>query len=338
MSNSMPGWTRVRAGKGWRFLDQHGTTITGQDRERVAALAIPPAWDDVWISPHENGHLQATGVDAAGRTQYLYHPEWVHRRNVAKYERVVEIAVALPELRRYVREHIEAADASREHTAAVAVRLLDSGAFRVGNDVYADKNGTFGLTTLERRHVRGRGDALTISFTGKSGVDHSVTIDEPRVVDALNRMRRRRSGGPRLLEYRAAAVLTALDSADVNSYLRETTGLDVTAKDLRTWAGTVIAAEMLALTPESGGSKASRARAVKQAMTAVSEALGNTPTVARSSYVDPRLITMYEHGRTLPEAVLDADYADEDERRAAVEAATLELLRKAAPPPAPPRP
>ncbi|MVA75164.1 DNA topoisomerase IB [Auraticoccus sp. F435] len=329
VSNRMPGWTRVRWGKGWRFLDSEGRPLSREQRERVEQLAIPPAWTDVWISPYENGHLQATGVDAAGRTQYLYHPEWVHRRNVAKYERVVEIAVALPELRRAVLAHIEAADSSREHTAAVAVKLLDSGAFRVGNDVYADKNGSFGLTTLERRHVRARGDALVITFIGKSGVEHSVTVDDPRVVAALNRMRRRRGGGPRLLEYRAAAVLCALDSADVNSYLREQTGLDVTAKDLRTWAGTVIAAEMLALSEESGQTKRSRARAVKQAMVAVSEALGNTPTVARASYVDPRLLTLYEHGRTLPDAVLDAEYADEDERRHAIERATLELLRKA---------
>lgn len=329
VSNRQRGWTRRRSGKGWAYLDGDGRPVRGEQRERVEQLAIPPAWREVWICPHENGHLQATGVDAAGRTQYLYHPEWVHRRNVAKYERVVEIAVALPELRRAVLDHIQSADSSREHAAAVAVKLLDSGAFRVGNDVYADQNGTFGLTTLERRHVRARGEALVVSFMGKSGVEHSVTIDNPAVVDALNRMRRRRSGGPRLLEYRAAAVLSALDSSDVNTYLREQTGLDVTAKDLRTWAGTVIAAEMLAVSKESGTTKAARSRAVKQAMTAVSLALGNTPTVARTSYVDPRLVSLFENGTTLPEAVLAADYATEDERRHAIERATLELLRKA---------
>lgn len=329
VSNRMPGWTRRRAGKGWTFLDADGHRLTGEARERVAQLAIPPAWRDVWISPVENGHLQATGVDEAGRTQYLYHPEWVRRRNLAKYERVVEIAVALPALREAVIAHIEAAGSSREHAAAVAVRLLDSGAFRVGNDVYADTNGSFGLTTLERRHVRAKGEALVVSFVGKSGVEHSVLIDEPPVVDALNRMRRRRSGGPRLLEYKAAAVFSALDSADVNAYLREQTGVDVTAKDLRTWAGTVIAAEMLALSEEPGETQASRSRAIKQAMTVVAEALGNTPTVARASYVDPRLVSLYEGGTTLPEAVLDADYASEDERRRAIEKATLTLLRKA---------
>lgn len=329
VTNRSPGYTRRRAGKHWSFLDTDGRPLQGEERERVQHLAIPPAWQDVWICRHENGHLQATGVDAAGRTQYLYHPEWVHRRNLAKYERVVEIAVALPELRRAVLEHIQSSDSSREHAAAVAVKLLDSGAFRVGNDVYADKNGTFGLTTLERRHVRAKGEALVVSFTGKSGVEHSVVIDDPPVVDALNRMRRRRSGGPRLLEYRAAAVLSALDSTDVNSYLREQTGLDVTAKDLRTWAGTVIAAEMLSVSRSDGASKAARSKAIKQAMTAVSEALGNTPTVARASYVDPRLVSLFEHGTTLPEAVLAAEYATEDERRHAIERATLELLRKA---------
>ncbi|RCK69951.1 DNA topoisomerase IB [Desertihabitans brevis] len=328
VSTRMPGWTRRRAGKGWVFLDEHGRTITGEARERVAHLAIPPAWRDVWICPIENGHLQATGVDDAGRTQYLYHEEWTRQRNLAKYERVVEIAVELPRLREAVLAHIRAAGTSREHAAAVAVKLLDSGAFRVGNDAYADKHGSYGLTTLERRHVRAKGEALVIAFTGKSGVQHSVVVDDPDVVQALNRMRRRRGGGPRLLEYRAAAVLSALDSADVNAYLKEQTGLDISAKDLRTWAGTVIAAEVLALTTEAGESKRARARAVKQAMTMVAEALGNTPTVARASYVDPRLVSLYESGTTLPKAVLEADYATEDERRRAIEEATLALLRR----------
>ncbi len=301
--------------------------MSGADRDRVEALVIPPAWQDVWICPWPNGHLQATGVDEAGRTQYLYHPDWVRQRNLEKFDRVSQIATSLPRLRETVVEHLALTDASRDHAAALAVRLLDSGAFRVGNDVYA-RQGSFGLTTLERRHVRSKGETLVVKFLGKSGVEHEVVLDNAEVVAALNRMRRRRGGGPRLLEYRVAAAVTALASADVNEYLREQTGLEITAKDLRTWAATVLAAELLALSDEPGDTKASRTRAVRDVMTEVALALGNTPAVVRSSYVDPRLVSLYESGTVIPRALFE-DAADEDERRAAVEKATLRLLRDA---------
>lgn len=321
------GWTRRRAGAGWSYLDEDGTPVSGADRDRVEALVIPPAWQDVWICPWPNGHLQATGVDEAGRTQYLYHPDWVRQRNLEKFDRVSQIATSLPRLRETVVEHLALTDASRDHAAALAVRLLDSGAFRVGNDVYA-RQGSFGLTTLERRHVRSKGETLVVKFLGKSGVEHEVVLDNAEVVAALNRMRRRRGGGPRLLEYRVAAAVTALDSADVNEYLREQTGLEISAKDLRTWAATVLAAELLALSDEPGDTKASRTRAVRDVMTEVALALGNTPAVVRSSYVDPRLVSLYESGTVIPRALFE-DAADEDERRAAVEKATLRLLRDA---------
>lgn len=321
------GWTRRRAGRGWTYLDEDGTTITGEDRERLSSLAIPPAWQDVWICPWANGHLQATGIDEAGRTQYIYHPDWIRQRNLEKFDRVSQIAKALPDLRELVAEQLADRTGSREHAAAVAVRILDSGAFRVGNDVYA-RQGSFGLTTLERRHVRAKGDVLVFSFTGKSGVEHRVDLEDTDVVEALNRMRRRRSGGPRLLEYLSGRVPTPLASADVNTYLREQTGLDISAKDLRTWAATVLAAEVLALSDEPGDTKASRARAVRSAMTEVALALGNTPTIARSSYVDPRLVSLYESGTVIARQSFD-DLADALERRAAVERATLRLLRNA---------
>ncbi|MBD1272244.1 DNA topoisomerase IB [Aeromicrobium tamlense] len=321
------GWTRRRAGRGWTYLDELGATITGEERERIEALVIPPAWTDVWISPWENGHLQATGVDEAGRTQYLYHPEWVRQRNLEKFDRVSQIAQELPKLRALVTDHITATDSSREHAAAVAVRLLDSGSFRVGNDVYA-RQGSFGLTTLERRHVRAKGETLVFRFIGKSGVEHQVVLEDAPVVDAVNRMRRRRGGGPRLLEYRANRARYALDSSDVNEYLREQTGLDISAKDLRTWAATVLAAEVLALSDEPGDTKASRARAVRSAMTEVALALGNTPSVVRSSYVDPRLVSLYESGTVIPRQSFEQEI-DELERRNAIERETLRLLRKA---------
>ena len=321
------GWTRRRAGRGWAYLDEDGQVITGEDRERLESLVIPPAWTDVWICPWPNGHLQATGVDDAGRTQYLYHPDWVAQRNLEKFDRVSQIAASLPDLRSLVAEHIADTKGSREHAAAVAVRMLDSGSFRVGNDVYA-KQGSFGLTTLERRHVRAKGDILVFSFVGKSGVKHRVDLDDMEVVEALNRMRRRRSGGPRLLEYREGRSLAPLASADVNNYLREQTGLEISAKDLRTWAATVLAAELLALSDEPGDTKASRARAVRNTMTEVALALGNTPTVVRSSYVDPRLVSLYESGTVIPRQSFQ-DLDDIFDRRHAVERETLKLLRNA---------
>lgn len=302
--------------------------ISGEDRERIEALVIPPAWQDVWICPWANGHLQATGVDEAGRTQYLYHPDWIRQRNVEKFDRISRIATELPTLRSIVAEHITDRRGTLEHAAAVAVRMLDSGAFRVGNDVYA-KQGSFGLTTLERRHVRAKGDILVFSFVGKSGVEHRVDLDDMEVVDALNRMRRRRSGGPRLLEYRAGrASIAPLASSDVNAFLQQQTGLEISAKDLRTWAATVLAAELLALSDEPGDTKASRARAVRATMTEVALALGNTPTVVRSSYVDPRLVSLYESGTVIPRQSFE-DEIDVFERRHAIERETLKLLRKA---------
>lgn len=320
------GWTRRRAGRGWTYLDELGGTITGEERERIEALVIPPAWKDVWISPWANGHLQATGVDEAGRTQYLYHPDWVRQRNLEKFDRVSQIARELPKLRKLVADHITARDSSREHAAAVAVRMLDSGSFRVGNDVYA-KQGSFGLTTLERRHVRAKGGTLVFTFVGKSGVEHQVVLEDEPVVDAVNRMRRRRGGGPRLLEYLANRSRFPLDSSDVNTYLREQTGLEISAKDLRTWAATVLAAEVLALSDEPGDTKASRARAVRAAMTEVALALGNTPTVVRSSYVDPRLISLYESGTVIPRQSFESEI-DALDRRNAIERETLRLLRE----------
>lgn len=318
------GWTRRRAGRGWTYLDELGRTITGEDRERIESLAIPPAWQDVWICPWDNGHLQATGVDEADRTQYLYHPDWVRRRNLEKFERITEIAAHLPELRSLVADHVAAPRCTLEHAAAVAVRMLDSGAFRVGNDVYA-RQGSFGLTTLERRHVRLRGGVLVFTFVGKSGVEHRVDLDDLPVIEAINRMRRRRNGGPRLLEYLAGRAVTPLSSADVNAYLQDQTGLQISAKDLRTWAATVLAAELLALSDEPGDTQASRHRALRAVMTEVSLALGNTPAVVRGSYVDPRLVTLYESGTTIDRSTFE--HLDDDERRAAVEVATLRLLR-----------
>ena len=215
-----------------------------------------------------------------------------------------------------------------ERACAAAVRLLDLGYFRIGNDVYADDNGSFGLTTLERRHVRKHQDRLIFAFVGKSGVEHRIEIDDTVVVDAIEVMRRRRSqGDPSLLAYRNGRGWRSVLPELVNDYVRESTGLDATAKDFRTWHATVLAAAALAETPEPGETKASRKRAVSGAMREVGSFLGNTPTLARTSYVDPRVVDAYEEGRTIERATRRR-YDTTDERQAALERATLRLIKE----------
>jgi DNA topoisomerase IB len=214
-----------------------------------------------------------------------------------------------------------------ERACAAAVRLLDLGYFRIGNDVYADENGSFGLTTLERRHVRRQQDRLVFTFVGKSGVDHRIEIDDETVVEAIEVMRRRRGEDLRLLAYKNGRSWRSILPELVNEYVRDSTGLNVTAKDFRTWHATVLAAAALAETAEPGETKASRKRAVSGAMAEVAEFLGNTPALARSAYVDPRVIEAYERGRTI-RTTTRRRYDTPDERQAALERATLKLVRE----------
>ena len=318
-----PGWTRRRAGKGFVYLDESGKRLSAKHAQRVKDLVIPPAWEDVWITPYENGHLQAVGTDEAGRRQYLYHPEWRTRRDAAKHDRVLQFGRALSRAREKVLTDLGTDGMSLERACAVAVRLLDLGYFRIGNDVYADKHGSFGLTTLERQHVRKQGKVLVFCFVGKSGVEHRVEIDDAATVEALDVMRRRRGGGDRLLAWKDGRHWKDLSSSDVNDYIRTCFGIDATAKDFRTWHATVIAASALAETDEPGQTKASRKRAVSAAMKEVSEFLGNTPTLARTSYVDPRVVEAYERGRTVK---VRGKYDTDDARQAALERAVLKLL------------
>jgi DNA topoisomerase-1 len=327
VSPNSTGWTRRRVGKGFVYLDAAGERLCEEDVARCRSLVIPPAWEDVWICPHPNGHIQAVGVDAAGRRQYLYHSDWRAKRDKMKFDRVAEVAAELPRARAAILEHIALDGMPRERAAAAAVRLLDLGYFRIGSDTYADAHGSFGLTTLEKRHVRRVRGELVFCFTGKSGIEHCVRIDDPLAIAAVDTMRRRRGGGDRLLAYRQGRLWTPLDAMSVNGYLREVTGAEITAKDFRTWHATVLAAASLASSDEPGESKASRKRAVRKAMVEVSEYLGNTPTIARSSYVDPRVIDLYEDGTTIAAAV-HREYDSADERQHALERAVLRMLRE----------
>jgi DNA topoisomerase I len=324
VSSREPGWTRRRVGRGFAYLDENGNRLPEEDVARVKSLAIPPAWTDVWICRRPNGHLQALGTDAAGRRQYLYHPDWRVRQDELKFERVTRAARKLPAMRAAVLEDLCDEEMTQDKACAAAVRLLDLGCFRIGSDAYANGE-SFGLTTLERRHVRRVGSTLVFEFTGKSGIDHRIEVeDEPSRV-AIETMRRRRDHSPRLLAYREGRRWVELDAATVNQYLRERTGEDLTAKDFRTWHATVLAAAALAETDEPGDTKASRKRAVKAAMVEVSEFLGNTPTIARSSYVDPRVLDLYEDGVTIAGAV-GRGHRDPDARQAALERAVRRLL------------
>lgn len=327
VSCQSPGWTRRRAGNGFTYWDENGNRLSGADVERIRSLVIPPAWKDVWICPVPNGHLQAVGADEAGRRQYLYHPDWRVKRDKQKFDRVSEVVGRLPAARREVTKHLALEGMPRERAAATAVRLLDLGYFRIGNDAYTDEHGSFGLTTLEKRHVRKHHDKLVFTFAGKSGIEHVIEVDNTDAIEALDVLRRRRGGGDKLLAFLNGRHWRDLDAGDVNRYLDDLVGGDLTSKDFRTWHATVIAAAALAMSDEPGDTEASRKRAVREAVKEVAEYLGNTPAVARNSYIDPRVIDLYEDGVTIRE-VAERKHRSPDRRQADLEKAVRKLLTR----------
>ena len=324
VSPESAGWTRRRAGRGFALLDEQGNALAPEDRQRVLDLAIPPAWTDVWICPYPNGHLQAVGTDDAGRRQYLYHQAWRERKDREKFERCQELGAALGRARSRVRRDLALKGMPTDRACAVAFRLLDLGAFRVGNDVYADTYGSFGLTTLERSHVRQSRGVLHFDFVGKSGVEHHVELADDDLLAALGTMRRRRDGGLCLLASREGPTWAPLTSTIVNDYIREVSGVDATAKDFRTWHAGVVAAAVLG---DEGPATTKRARnaALRRTWTEASNLLGNTPTQARTSYVDPRIIDAYDEGRTVPQG-LARRQLEGQERSRELELAVLKLL------------
>jgi DNA topoisomerase-1 len=300
-----PGYERRRAGKGFTYRDPHGGPVRDAETlDRIRGLVIPPAWRDVWISPDPRGQIQATGVDAAGRKQYLYHPAWRTARDQAKFDRVLDVAERLPDMRDRLCEHLSGRGLTRERVLAAIVRLLDLGMFRVGSDAYAarEEDPSFGLSTLAPDHVRAGGSCVYLEFRGKSGKEHSGCIEDGEVCQVLKDLKRRRRGETRIFAYwdRPARRWREIHADDINGYLREIGGADMTAKDFRTWHGTVKAAAELA---EAGPqpTEAKRKRAVSHAMKEVADLLGNTPAVARASYVDPRVIAQFEKGKVVPD-------------------------------------
>ncbi len=329
VSTRDPGWRRVHHGRGYRYLDVDGSPLDTEEVERVKALVIPPAWRDVWISPYPNAHLQAVGTDDAGRRQYLYHPAWRAKRDEAKFDRVIEMAAKLPEVRRRLHADLDPSDLGSNTALAAAVRLVDLGCFRLGSDTYTEQNGSYGLTTLERRHVRRNGENRIFAFTGKSGVDHEICLTDPELCQVVDKLTTRRKPEERVLCLRQGRRWVPLQASDINDYIRELFGLEVTAKDFRTWHATVHVATALGESvlddPKPARSKTARARTVRHAIVGASELLGNTPTVCRSSYVDPRVIDLYESDVTIAPALAELP-ADENAARDHLDRAVVELL------------
>lgn len=326
---SAPGIVRVRRGRGFRYVDSvSGEAVTdGETLARIEALAVPPAWRNVWICPDPNGHLQAVGEDDAGRRQYRYHERWLARRSQAKFDRMLAFARALPGVRETARRHLRRRGLRRERVLAGAVALLDLGCFRIGGEDYAADNGTFGLATLRRRHVRlNRGTRLVFDYESKGGKRHVQVVADRRLYRLVQELKEREGGGHELLAYRNGEGWADLRSSDINAYLKELAGDDFSAKDFRTWNGTVLAAVSLAL-EEPPRSEAARRRAISRATARAAELLGNTPAVARSAYVDPRVVDRFRRGATVRPVLDRLGVEDVDvDVRGPIEEAVLDLL------------
>ncbi len=339
-----PGIARRGRGRGFEYLDSDGERIDDpQVHERIARLAIPPAWREVWICNDPLGHLQATGIDAAGRKQYLYHERWRAHRDRVKFDTMVAFGAALPRLRRRVtrdlarvgRARLGLEDLTRERVLACSVRLLDLGFFRIGSEDYAERNESYGLTTVLRDHVKIAEGEVVFDFPAKSGQRRVQCITDNDALAVVAALKRRRSGS-QLLAYREAEGWLELRAEDVNAYIKRYSPGDFTAKDFRTWNATVLAAVALAGADAPGRTRASRERQVSRAVKTVAAYLGNTPGVCRASYVDPRVIDRYHAGVTIAPTNRDLppdgpDIADA-RVRGRIEAAVLELLTDADPP------
>jgi DNA topoisomerase IB len=326
---SGPGLRRQKRGRGFVYLDDHGDPIRDAEAlERLRALAIPPAWKDVWICADPLGHLQATGIDGAGRKQYLYHRRWRARRDREKFEKMVRFGGSLPRLRRRVAADLRGSELTQTRVLASAARLLDIGMFRIGSEEYADEEGGLGLATLQKEHVSVRGDEVAFDYLAKGGNRRRQVITDPASIEMLRALRRRRGGGSQLLAYRDGRRWHGVRSDEINEYLKQILGEDFSAKDFRTWNATVMAAVSLATAGRDASTKTARKRAMDSAVRAVAHLLGNTPAVARRAYIDPRVFDRYQSGWTIAgaiERIPDLDPSDDRVRRR-IEAAVLDLL------------
>lgn len=326
VNDDEPGIRRKKWGRGFTYLDPEGNHITNGDvRERLEDLSIPPAWTDVWICPHENGHLQATGRDDEGRKQYLYHPDWKEVRSRAKFERLIPFGEALPQIRARCMQDLHRDGLPREKVLAAAVRLLDCTLIRIGHSQYSEENDSYGLTTLRNRHVSFTSDSCTFEYTGKGGKQHHIELDDPSLSKVVEQCERE-PGGELFQYYDQEDHRHSVDSENVNSYLQTSANLPVTAKDFRTWGGTLAAAVTLVEVGPSESEQEAQQN-VRSMIEEVADQLGNTKSVCRDHYIHPDLIYAYEEGVLIPKWT---NYAEESPppHLAPEEHATLQFLRE----------
>jgi DNA topoisomerase IB len=325
------GITRRRRGKGFQYLDSGGDVIREPAvLDRIRELAIPPAWEEVWICPEAMGHIQATGYDARGRKQYRYHDRWRERRDREKFESMVAFARRLPRLRERVKRDLRRRKVSRERVLACAVRLLDRGFFRIGSEEYAEENETYGVATMRRRHVRVRGETVTFDYAAKGGERRVQVIGDRSVARVVRELRGRPGGSRELLACREDGHWRTVSSAEINEYIQEASGGGHSSKDFRTWNATVLAAAILAAAARerAPATVAARTRVKRLAVKRVAEYLGNTPAVCRNSYIDPRVFDRFDGGLTIGGVFerLPADPADWPEIERPIERAVLDLI------------
>jgi DNA topoisomerase I len=328
-----PGYTRVRSAHGFAYLDSSGSPIDDpQTLARIHALVIPPAWRDVWICPDPLGHLQATGVDAAGRRQYLYHQLWREQQDHLKFEHMEHFARALPAMRGSLLATMgHGRELDRERVLACAIRLLDVGMFRVGSDVYEREDGHLGLSTIAKGNVSITADGIVFDYVAKEGVRQVHLVRDPPCVEIVSALKRRHGGGAHLLAFRERSAWHQVHAHLINDAIKALIGGSFSAKNFRTWNGTLLAAVSVARKGGEARSERARRRVIAQAASDVAEVLGNTPAVARSSYIDPRVFDRYLAGWTITSELqaIERRELDEERRRAEVERAVLELLAPA---------
>jgi DNA topoisomerase IB len=320
------GWHRRRRGRGFSYVDAGGRRLTAAQAQHCRDLVIPPAWEDVWICPDPHGHLQAVGTDSEGRTQYLYHPDWRRRQDEAKFDRVLELAELLPWARRRALRDLKLEGMPRNKALAAAFRLLDRGLFRVGTESYRQSNGSFGLGTLRPDQVKISGDLMIFEFPAKSGIVTMIEVVDRPAAKIIRTLARRRTQRSELLAFREDGTWHNLGADTINAYLAEVIGADFTAKDFRTWHATVSAGVLLALVERARSDRQRRSQ-VLAVIDSVADLLGNTRTIARSSYIHPRVIDLFHEGRTLPASVVTGLTPDRPlPYPARVERAVVELL------------
>jgi DNA topoisomerase IB len=325
------GICRKRHGRGFSYTGPGAARITdARTLARIKSLVIPPAWEDVWICADPHGHIQAIGTDSAGRRQYRYHDLWREQRDRDKFGRVLEFGTILPSVRAAADCHLDTRGLTRDRVLAAAIRLIDLGFFRPGGEEYAEDNGTFGLATIRKRDVAIRGGQLVFDYIAKGDKRREQAVAQERVCAVVRGLKRRRSPGEdQLLAYRAGRSWREVTAADINGYLGEISGGDYTAKDFRTWHATVLAAVGLAVSQPAASSESATKRAIARSVQEVADYLGNTPAVARASYIDPRVIELYKHGTTIASALgdlgRDSEFGDLATRGRA-ESATIRML------------